>query len=387
MSEEGSSQLPTAVANPTSSHESTYVTDGELLRSFELNGVWSESSGELCMVGSGSKYSDQGESIQRTRSSHPQRTTLLLLCLICNYSSSFKGSIKSTRKKSDPLYFDRLELTPAPDYTGEEEQSIWKMDVEIILVVISRAVACVFGALQLFHVKRHPDVLPSISILMLLILALGYMIPLMLHCDAMFTQHSSETVMLQTLGSGWLQVNEVIFSVITMVGFLLQLRLLLSTMSARAENENRKVLWSLEKLALFVALPVYIAGSLVALLLINLRWDYIVEMLLGYQGHNNLDTFSKTCGGLVLDAFCCLKFCSTFSPNKRKRLCPSRSTLEQLLSCDIYLLYCVIIPYGGILFAGIIYLQQRFGGHCILPQNLRESVAYEKVPSVNSEVL
>ncbi|KAK9938148.1 hypothetical protein M0R45_014903 [Rubus argutus] len=124
-----------------------------------------------------------------------------------NYSSFVKGSIESTRKMSDPLHFQRMEVTSAAHSTVETERSIWRMDVEITLVVISKTLACVFGALQLFHVKRHPDVLPSISIFMLFILALGYMIPLMLNFDAMFTQHSSQTVF---FGKGWLELNEVI---------------------------------------------------------------------------------------------------------------------------------------------------------------------------------
>ncbi|KAF8388560.1 hypothetical protein HHK36_027235 [Tetracentron sinense] len=45
----------------------------------------------------------------------------------------------------------------------------------------------------------------------------------------------------------------------------------------------------------------------------------------------------------------------------------------------------VIIPCGGLLFAALIYLQQRFGGHCILPQRFRGSGAYEKVPVVSGE--
>ncbi|CAI0441424.1 unnamed protein product [Linum tenue] len=45
----------------------------------------------------------------------------------------------------------------------------------------------------------------------------------------------------------------------------------------------------------------------------------------------------------------------------------------------------IIIPIGGLLFAAIIYSQQRFGGRCILPKRFRASSGYEKVPTINSE--
>lgn len=41
-----------------------------------------------------------------------------------------------------------------------------------------------------------------------------------------------------------------------------------------------------------------------------------------------------------------------------------------------------MIPLGGVLLAIIIYLQQRFGAHCILPQRFKGSKVYEKVPVV-----
>jgi hypothetical protein len=40
----------------------------------------------------------------------------------------------------------------------------------------------------------------------------------------------------------------------------------------------------------------------------------------------------------------------------------------------------VIIPLVGLLFAAIIYLQQRFGGRCFMPKRFKELEGYEKVP-------
>ncbi|AES89200.1 DUF2921 family protein [Medicago truncatula] len=49
--------------------------------------------------------------------------------------------------------------------------------MEIIMVLISTTLACVFVGLQLYHVKKHPNVLPFISVFMMSILTLGHMIP------------------------------------------------------------------------------------------------------------------------------------------------------------------------------------------------------------------
>ena len=43
----------------------------------------------------------------------------------------------------------------------------------------------------------------------------------------------------------------------------------------------------------------------------------------------------------------------------------------------------VIIPIGVLLFAAIIYLQQRFGGRCILPKRFRGLEGYENIPTVS----
>ncbi|KAL6205708.1 hypothetical protein ACLB2K_022962 [Fragaria x ananassa] len=327
-----------------------------------------------------------------------------------NRRSFINGSIESTRDKYDPLYFERVELTAAAYYTYDEaERSIWRMDVEIILVLISNTLACFFGTLQLFHVKRHPEVLHSISTCMLYILGLGYLFPLTLNFNAMLTPLSSQTLFLGS--NGWHEFNGLIVNVLTMVGFLLQLRLLQLTRSAREANGNIKELWAVEKLALLVALPVYVAGSLVMLLLMNWRKrDYIIDMVSRYQGPDIFGTVLTICAGLVLDGFLLPQIVlNIFRKSKEKSLAVSffvGTTLVRVLphAYDLYrdhtsgqdqlnesYIYAspaayfysttwnVIVPCGGLLFAVIIYLQQQFGGSYILPHKLRESDAYEKV--------
>ncbi|KAI7980428.1 hypothetical protein LOK49_Contig148G00003 [Camellia lanceoleosa] len=61
-----------------------------------------------------------------------------------------KGTIKSTRKETDPLYFGQLEVSASTYYTEEAQNSIWRMDLEIAMVLISNTLACVFVVLQSF---------------------------------------------------------------------------------------------------------------------------------------------------------------------------------------------------------------------------------------------
>ncbi|GJM89710.1 hypothetical protein PR202_ga05923 [Eleusine coracana subsp. coracana] len=90
---------------------------------------------------------------------------------------------------------------------------------------------------KLFHVKKIPEALPAMSITMLVVLALGYMIPLVLNFEALFKNSNKQTVPLS--GGGWLEVNEVMVRIITMITFLLQLRLLQLAWSARSADFNR----------------------------------------------------------------------------------------------------------------------------------------------------
>lgn len=97
-----------------------------------------------------------------------------------------KGTIQSTRAKGDPLYFDDLSLSSTAFYPNVAKQSIWRMDMEITMVLISNTFLCIFMGIQLFHMKSNPEVLPGISFVMLLILFIGHLIPLVLNFEALF---------------------------------------------------------------------------------------------------------------------------------------------------------------------------------------------------------
>ncbi|GLT64059.1 hypothetical protein SLA2020_365740 [Shorea laevis] len=131
------------------------------------------------------------------------------------------------------------------------------------MVLISTTLSCVFVALQIFHVNRNPDVLPFISLVMLLGLTLGHLVPLLLNFEALFLGTSSSRRNILRGSAGWFEANEVIVRVTGMVAFLLQSRLLQKTWSARWSNgSNQKSLWAAERKVAFVALPLYLAGAL-----------------------------------------------------------------------------------------------------------------------------
>jgi hypothetical protein len=328
-----------------------------------------------------------------------------------------KGSIKSTRDKSDHLYFELMDLSANAYYS--DEASIWRMDAEIIMVLISTTLSCVFVGLQLFHVKRHPDVLPLTSLVMLSILTLGHMIPLVLNFEALFFKHSSMRSILYRSG-GWIEANEVIVRVVGMVAFLFQFRLLLITWSARRGNGNQKGTWVAEKKVLFVVLPLYAAGALVAVMA---NWgdnnkSGTVMVSSSFTSSHTYKPHSlwgdlKSYAGLVLDGFLLPQILLNMLWNSRERTLSFGfyigNTFVRLLphAYDLYrahnnfhhydgsYIYAnpgadfystawdVVIPLGGLLFALIIYLQQKFGGRFIFPRRFRELEVYEKVPVVS----
>jgi hypothetical protein len=206
-----------------------------------------------------------------------------------------------------------------------------------------------------------------------------------------------------------------------MVAFLLQFRLLQKTWSARWSDGNQKSLWAAEKKVLFVALQLYLAGALVPVV-VNL-WNssendvmMATASFTSYPPPRSLWGGLKSYAGLVLDGFLLPQIllnmfwntkrrslsCSFYIGNTFVRLLPHAYDLYRAHNyarhydgsyiyashgADFYSsTWDVVIPLGGLLFALIIYLQQKFGGRCIFPRRLRELKGYEEVPvSVSSD--
>jgi hypothetical protein len=98
-----------------------------------------------------------------------------------------KGAISSLRNKTtDPLFFEKIEIVLYGMYSEQVAESISRMDLESVMLVISTTLPCIFTILQIFHVKRRPEAAAATSITMLVVLALGYVAPLVVSSEALF---------------------------------------------------------------------------------------------------------------------------------------------------------------------------------------------------------
>ena len=370
-------------------------------------GVYDAAAGTLCMVGCRDLIPKN-----ETPVAHSADCEILLNIQFppLDSSSYIKGSIESRRKKSDPLYFNPLDLSAVSFYREAARRNIWRTDMEVIMALISTTLACVFVGLQLYKVKREPNVLPFISLIMMSILTLGHMVPLVLNFEALLSQNPNNKMWV--FNNAWLEVNEISVRLVTMVAFLLQFRLLYLTWSARKSGESKNGQWSAERNSAYVTLVLYAAGLLVAFLLkLMKKGDKDSVYIPVYNQPSSWENI-KSYGGLVLDGFLLPQIilnlfsnmrdnvlsCSFYFGTTFVRLLPHaydlyRTRRDAPLDNGLYYYadpsedfystaWDIAIPLGGIIFAIIIYLQQRFGAHYILPQRFKVSKVYEKVPVV-----
>ncbi|XP_057497476.1 uncharacterized protein LOC130782228 [Actinidia eriantha] len=389
-----------------------------LTKTFEISaeGTYDAKTGVLCMIGCRHIDSHNRRSVKNESLDCEIHISIQFPPLGVSDGSYVKGTIESNRRKTDPLYFERLEFSASSIVTSQAKASIWRMDLEVTMVLISNTLACIFVGLQLSYVKKYPDVLPFISIVMLAVLTLAHMIPLVLNFEAMYLANRNRQNVF--LGSGgWLEINEVLVRVITMIAFLLQFRLLQQTWCARVGNgnEEKSNLWISDKKVFFATLPLYIGSGLIAWFVHQLKYSHKSPLLhlrrFGYQQQSFWGDF-KSLAGLILDGFLLPQIVfNIFCNSREKALAPSfyvGTTVVRLLphAYDLYRahgstwyfggIYAnpgtdyystgwdIVISCSGLLFIVLVYLQQKFGGRCFLPKRYRDSPGYEKVPVVVS---
>ncbi|KAH6764285.1 hypothetical protein C2S51_015534 [Perilla frutescens var. frutescens] len=279
-------------------------------------GVYSAETGYLCMMGC-----RKLESSTYTSMDCEILVSVEFALLTGMGGSPTKGTITSTRAKTDPLYFEEMMMYSAVYYGEEAAQTIWRMDMEIVMVLISNTLVCIFVALQIFHVRRNPKVPSFISVFMLLVLSVGHMIPLILNFEAVHLRnHSEERVYLGN--GGRLEANEVAIRLSSLVALLLQMRLLQLVWTAKQTNENG------ERKAGFVLLALYVLGGLFALLV---NWTSNKDV----YGESSVGAFSKkgrkysvmSYAGLILDGFLLPQILSN----------AFRGSVEKALSCPFYI--------------------------------------------------
>ncbi|XP_010917905.1 uncharacterized protein [Elaeis guineensis] len=378
-------------------------------------GVYDSYTGLLCMMGCRYMGSLVARKQQKIGSSVDCGILIRIQLAPLNPKEGehLTGTIRSTREKSDPLFFEPLEITSVGMYRNQAIESIWRMDIEITMVLISLTLSCIFIGLQLLYMKKNPEVLPAISITMLVILTLGHMIPLVLNFEALFMSHNRQNVLLWS--NGWLEVNEVIVRVIMMVAFLLQFRFLQVAWTGRSADEGKRELWVAERKTLQICLALYLAGGLTAWF-VHLNSNHTLHRrpLLTTANHHSFWENLISYAGLILDGFLLPQVIfNIFSNSKDRALAPSfyvgttavralphvydayraSNYVPHLDSSFIYasphedfysLAWDIIIPCTGMLFSVLICLQQRFGGTFFLPLKNRRSGGYDTVPVVTS---
>lgn len=391
-------------------------------RSFSTNetlqisaeGIYDTEDGHLCMVGCWNLKHDENAALNTSKLDCDTFVNIHFPPRDSKAKDVVKGTIESKRENSDPLYFDHLDLSATSLTTIQVDRAFWRMDFEITMVLISNTLACIFVGLQLFHVKRNPGALPFISVVMLVVITLGHMIPLLLNMEAVFLSSPSKRTMLFGSG-GWLEVNEVLVRVITMVVFLLEVRLLQLTWSARgSDDDSTKTLWECEKKVIYYTLPLYAFGALVAWFIQLLRGSSNAPLRhLSINSNPSLPFWHdmKSYAGFILDAYLLPQIMfNVFSDSKERALAVPYyigTTVVRLLphaydmfrthsstsSFDPWYIYAdprmnfysttwdILISCLGLLFVTVIFLQQWLGGRWVLPKRFSKIVQYEKVPT------
>uniref|UniRef100_A0A804UFZ3 RING-type E3 ubiquitin transferase n=1 Tax=Zea mays TaxID=4577 RepID=A0A804UFZ3_MAIZE len=376
-------------------------------RHISAEGVYDTKTGSLCMIACRElNVSSDCEIL----------VTAQFSSLDAKVAQHVKGAIKSLRKKTDPLFFETLDIASYGMYVEQVDASIWRMDIESTMTLISMTLACVFIAVQLFHVNKVPEALPAMSITMLVVLALGYMIPLVLNFDALFKNSNKQTVPLS--GGGWLEVNEVMVRIITMVTFLLQLRLLQQAWSARSVDASKAESWAAEKKVLWICLPLYIIGGAITWV-VHMRSNHSRRMLRQVvhlkpvEQHAFWEDLVSYCG-LILDGFLLPQvILNVFSDSKVRALSPGfyiGSTLIRVLPhvYDVFrrqhfvpslrpsymyagprddlfsLAWDIVIPCGALLLSALLFFQQWRGGAFFLCSKNRRTREYEMVSVASS---
>ncbi|KAG6484031.1 hypothetical protein ZIOFF_060824 [Zingiber officinale] len=285
------------------------------------------------------------------------------------------GTIRSTRIQSQPLYFDTIRISSSNNMGGREiDRSVWRMDVELIMVIITLTFSCICIALQIFHVKKQPHILPSVSITMLLVLVLGYAIPLVLNFEALFMHQTK-----------WISAHKVIVRMISIIALFLSLRLAQLAWSSRSSAEDNRESWVQERHALKWCLPLYAAGALLAWLMSS-EWAVLISysgfVLDGFLLPQIVFNMAQQSKGKVLTPFFYVGIVVTRALPHLYDVYRSRSYVA-IHSTNIYgseewdfysTAWDIIIPCEGLLLASIVYLQQRFGSECLVPKRLRMQV-------------
>ncbi|KAI0524373.1 hypothetical protein KFK09_003740 [Dendrobium nobile] len=354
-------------------------------------GVYNSSNGHLCMVGCMYNESSVLEDMMDCKI----QINIQFPPMDPKEGENLNGTIRSTRQILDPLYFEPISLSSYKMYDEQATEAIWRMDIEIIIVFISLTLSCIFIRSQILYAKKNPDVLPAISITMLVVMSLGFLIPLILNFEAMLIMVKNKQNSFSSSGE-WMVVKEVIIRVLNLVAFILHLRMLQVAWSARCAGEGKKDFSVAEKKTMKLCLILYFCGAVIAWFVQSKSrshwWKW--EDLLSYAGfildgflfpQILLNVFRRSHEKSLSVAFFVGMTAIRIFPHVYD-LYRAQTTLPRLQFSYIYaspevdfysLSWNIIILLVGILLATSVFLQQRYGGNCILPLRLRKRDGYE----------
>ncbi|GJN18085.1 hypothetical protein PR202_gb05206 [Eleusine coracana subsp. coracana] len=334
------------------------------------------------------------------------------------------GTISSLRKKQggDPLFFEPLDFTAEGMYAVAIEESVTRMDMERVMLVVSMTLSCVFTGLQLLHVKRHPEALPATSVTMLVVLAVGYALPLVLNLEAMFADAADSRRdnkrFVRLTSVGMLELNEFVMRVSSMLAFVLQLRLLQLALASRQRpaqeaaggNKQEDDDSDAERSTLWICLSLYALGAV-------LVW---VVHLSGGDTHSPLyrpRAFADDLAGyagLILDGFLLPQVVwSAFAGSRVRALSPwfyggvslvraaphaydvfrRQNYVPSWAISYVYanprddlfgVAWDVAVPCGAAVLAVLVLLQQRLGGAFLCGARGRRPGGYEMVSTLTS---
>ncbi|XP_048564256.1 uncharacterized protein LOC125544566 [Triticum urartu] len=379
-------------------------------RRISAEGVYDPKRGILCMVGC-REHNDSTDC--------QILVTVKFASLDARGKGHGTGVISSLRDKSDRLYFDKIDIGLYGMYSDQVSEAISRMDLEGIMLVASTTLSCVFTVLQILRTKNNPEAAPATSITMLAILTLGYLTPLVLNFDALFTSRRSRYSLYWT--SDWREVKEVVMRAPTLLAFVLQLRLLQLVWSGRrrpADQSNTATPSPVvsERIVLQICLPLYVLGGALAAAVhvINVRAaneEPLVVRIGGEPATIWEDLVSY--GGLILDGFLLPQIIlnASLAGSGLRAISPwfyagvtmtrvmphvydvvRRQVYEpSMSSSDLYasprgdlfgVAWDIIIPCGAGVLAVLVFLQQRLGGSALLPSQRKRSGGYEMVSSI-----
>ncbi|XP_071727178.1 uncharacterized protein [Rutidosis leptorrhynchoides] len=357
------------------------INDGKVEISAE--GVYDGETGQICMVGC------RNLNLYSKMASFDCEIMVKFQLYSQGNGSFIKGSIESLRGKQDVLFFEKLDIVSVTYTETEARKAIWRMDFEMIMVLVSDTLSCVFIAQQLYHFKKRRENVSFVSVLTMLILTLGHLVPLLLntrvHKNLPFGN-----------GQGWLQLNEgIVVRIMSMAAFVLQFCLLQLTWTKKKNNQWVHEIWTM---------ITYISiGS-------------IVVFLVNWKKSSNFSNHLGSFAGLIVDGFLLPQIVlNIFQISKANaalsytfyigttfvRLLPhvydlSRGPKSIGRQFDRFYIYAnpradlytpswdIAIVCAGVVFAVILFLQQRFGGRFMLSKRFQESVEYEMVPVLES---